>query len=117
MHVAPSTDGGLLAPLRRYLEIARDQERVLIGDAGPDVGKVFMACMGCGKIRPMYQLAEKKVACKCGSIRLRPTRIPEWQAAWWVLVVGGLWRRLILRKKETRFWEPRMPMRFRDPAY
>lgn len=112
------TGSGLRAALRRFSALAKDNERVLIGDAGPDVGKVFMVCDTCGRVRPMYRIAERRlISCRCGAIHMRPRHIPGWRAAWWVFVVGGLWRRLILRKQEAKYWEPRMQVRFREPQY
>ena len=78
----------------------------------PDVQRVFLACKECRRLKPHYDLYAKigygKPLCKCGSIFYRPTRIPEWKAAWLVLVVGWLWRNKI-RKCDQ--WDPRLPIR------
>lgn len=85
-------------------------ERVaFVSDDG--VQRIFIACNFCRRIMPHYYVygkLTKNASCKCGGNQFRPVRIPEWKAAWWVLVVGWLWRKTILRKPE---WDPRMPMR------
>jgi hypothetical protein len=78
-----------------------------------DVGRVFLGCKECRRIMPHYRAygpATKRGVgqCKCGSTMFRPIRIAEIRAAWWVVVVGWLWRKTI--RKET-LWDPRMPVR------
>jgi hypothetical protein len=74
---------------------------------------LFMACDKCGRIVPHWRYcmtaAEVKAAgghvgCWCGAITVRPSRIPEWKAAWWVLVRGYLIRKVLQRKQH---WDPR----------
>lgn len=79
----------------------------------PDVARVFLACMVCGRVKPHYELyadfSEKaKPLCWCGQHTFRPRHIPEWKAAWQVLVVGWLWRKVIRGKTQ---WDPRLPIR------
>ncbi len=82
--------------------------------ATEDIGRVFIACDGCGRVMPHYRVYGRVVKkptdglCACGSAMFRPRRLPEWRAMWWVLVVGYLWRNLIRRELE---WDPRMPVR------
>lgn len=49
-----------------------------------------------------------RMGCKCGNQTFRGRRLPEWRAAIWLLGVGYLWRKLILRKTD---WDPRLPLR------
>lgn len=67
----------------------------------------------------MYRAADKSEAsCRvCGDARVRPAHLSSLRAAWWVLVMGLLWRRLVCRKTEQRLWDPRMALRFRAPSY
>lgn len=80
--------------------------------ATPGVLRVFLRCMGCGRTMPHYHVYAKKGhgQCRCGGSMYRPTTLPEWQAAWWLLVVGWLWRKTIQRRPD---WDPRMPIRER----
>lgn len=82
----------------------------------PDVDRVFIACDRCQRVMPHYRVYGRVVRritdglCRCGGATFRPMRIPEWRAAWWVLVVGWLWRKTIRKELE---WDPRMPVRRR----
>lgn len=82
--------------------------------ASDEVGRVFIACDGCGRVMPHYRVygrVVKKVTdglCVCGSTLFRPRRLPEWKAMWWVLVRGWFWRKTIRGESE---WDPRMPVR------
>jgi hypothetical protein len=118
MHVAHA-EGGLRAALRRLWAVYRSPERVLIGDGGPDVGRVFVVCHSCGHLRRMWRLADKtELVCgQCGSSQMIPRRLSLVRAFYYVVIEGLLWRRLILRKRTQRLWDPRMSVRFREPAY
>ena len=79
----------------------------------PDVGRVFLTCKDCGRVKPHYHIYPNlgepaKPRCRCGSFYFRPKQISEVVAAWWVLVVGYLWRKTILHADQ---WDPRMPVR------
>ena len=79
----------------------------------PDVGRIFLGCYSCMKVKPHYHVyaaraSEGNPLCACGENKFRMIHIPEWRAAWWVVVVGWLWRKTILRKA---LWDPRMPVR------
>lgn len=85
----------------------------VIGTTSPDVGRVFMRCNDCGRLRPAYQIVMKagtftRIGCPCGSRYHRPFNPPLWQAVWWVVVVGLVWRKTLRR---LTLWDPRMPMR------
>lgn len=80
-----------------------------------DVGRVFLGCYRCRRVMPHWRAyathpTPTDGVCRCGATHFRPVRIPEWQAAIWVLVVGWLWRKTI--RGETQ-WDPRMPVRQR----
>ena len=78
----------------------------------PGVARVFLTCDHCKRVVPHYRVyGHKTVApgsCRCGCTQYRPTTIPEWKAAWWVLVVGWFWRKTVRRYAE---WDARMPVR------
>lgn len=80
----------------------------------PGMGRIFIACDRCHRIMPHYRVYGRVVKrptdglCKCGGALFRPRRINEVAAAWWVLVVGWLWRKTIRKEEE---WDPRMPIR------
>lgn len=76
----------------------------------PGVGRVFVRCDECQRVVPHYTITGKhgRLDCRCGGRVFRPVRLPEWQAAWWVLVVGLLWRRTIRRRPD---WDARVPVR------
>jgi len=82
----------------------------------PGVDRVFIACLSCGRVRPHYRAyafrpkTRDEAFCKCGGQHFRPVRLPEWKAAWWVLVVGWLWRKTLRREAQ---WDPRMPIQQR----
>lgn len=77
--------------------------------ATPEVGRIFLACDACQRVVPHYRAygPPATARCRCGGTLYRPVRIPEWQAAWRVLVVGWLWRKTICRRT---LWDPRMPV-------
>lgn len=89
--------------------------------ASDGVGRVFMACRkpGCGRVVPYWNLVIAKrergqrAGCKCGGGDVSPMHIPEWKAAWWVLVRGLLIRSLLFRKTN---WDPRMPSQMSEHA-
>lgn len=78
----------------------------------PGVSRVFIACDSCRRVVPHYRVFGSRAAaagcCRCGGTQYRPTVLPEWKAALWVLVVGWLWRKTLRRQAE---WDPRMPIR------
>lgn len=78
----------------------------------PGVDRVFLACDRCGRVVPHYQVyghrSEALGHCKCGHRQYRPIVLPEWKAAFWVLVVGWFWRKTVRKHVE---WDPRMPIR------
>lgn len=79
----------------------------------PDVGRIFIACDHCARVMPHYKVYGRMSKptdgmCRCGSRTYRPTRVPEWRAMLWVLVVGWFWRKTIQQETE---WDPRMPIR------
>jgi hypothetical protein len=78
----------------------------------PGVSRIFIACDACRRVVPHYRVyGSQRVAsgrCKCGNVQFRPTQLPEWKAAIWVLVIGWLWRKTIRKEQE---WDPRMPIR------
>lgn len=82
--------------------------------ATPDVGRVFLGCDKCRRVMPHYRaygpvtMKGAGVCAGCGGTTFRPVRLPEWKAAWWVLVVGWLWRKTI---RQEASWDPRMPIR------
>lgn len=89
----------------------RDPEAVAF--TTPDVQRVFLACMQCQRVKPHYDIYADlsdtaKPRCRCGHHTFRPRRISELNAAWRVLVVGWLWRKVIRRKVQ---WDPRLPIR------
>lgn len=79
----------------------------------PGIMRIFLGCTQCGRTVPHYRVYGRKVAgdCRCGNTSYRPKRLPEWQAAIWVLLVGWVWRKTILKREE---WDPRMPLRARE---
>ena len=78
----------------------------------PGVLRVFLACDACRRVVPHYRVYGSKAVtpgkCRCGQTQYRPTTLPEWKAALWVLGAGWLWRKTICRQVE---WDPRMPIR------
>jgi hypothetical protein len=82
----------------------------------PDVGRVFLVCHTCHRVKPHWDISPSDAdgedgdgRCRhCGDNTVIPFRIPEWHAAWWVLVKGWLWRKTIRRKER---WDPRLPWR------
>ena len=74
------------------------------------IGRVFLACHACGRVIPHWKVYGRggDGRCRCGSNTFRPARIPEWKAAFYVLVLGWLWRKTIRKQAE---WDPRMPVR------
>lgn len=80
----------------------------------PGIGRVFLGCASCGRVMPHYKVYGRVVEhirdgmCVCGGGMFKVTRLPDWKAMWWVLVVGWFWRKTV--KKEVE-WDPRMPIR------
>lgn len=80
----------------------------------PDVSRTFLRCRSCGRVVMHYWVSKRvgdtgRTGCPCGGIHVGPARIPEWQAAWYVLS-RLVWRKWLLKKP---FWDPRMPERSR----
>ena len=75
-------------------------------------GMMFMTCEKCHALVPHWRYcvtaeeykAHGIIGCRCGSMHVRPSIIPEWKAAYWVLVRGYLIRKLVQRKAN---WDPR----------
>jgi hypothetical protein len=89
--------------------------------ATPDVGRLFMICHVCHRVVPSWRLVGHAkqmphLGCVCGCQHVRPARIPEVQAAYWVLVRGLLIRRLLGRKRQQSEWDPRLPWRTGAPG-
>lgn len=78
----------------------------------PGVERYFIACASCGRTVPHYQVYGKKAhvrgLCTCGGSTFKPRTLSVVAAAWWLLVVGWMWRKTIRKQKE---WDPRMPIR------
>lgn len=89
-------------------------DRTHVAFADPHVGRVFIACDGCRRVKPHYEAyppaGEKgSFGCpKCHQKFFRPIHLPEWRAALWVLGVGWFWRKTVLKKER---WDPRVPIR------
>lgn len=85
--------------------------------ATPEVGRIFLACQTCGRTVPHYRVYGRVGAtktsgrCACGATMYRPIVLPAWKAAWWLLVVGWVWRKTMRREPE---WDPRMPIRMQE---
>lgn len=95
------------------MEMARLLDREAVAFSTPEVMRVFLACMTCGRVKPHYDLyappkVKGKPLCRCGGHTFRPRHISELSAAFRLLVIGWLWRK-VTRKQE--FWDPRMPIR------
>jgi hypothetical protein len=82
----------------------------------PEVGRIFVCCDDCKRVVPHYRITGRhgRLTCRCGGRLFRAKTISEWRAAWWTLVVGLFWRRLICRQVE---WDPRVPMRIVTGKY
>lgn len=91
----------------------------LLGNDDPTVGRIFMACQMCGRVRPIYRIADRtEVECwGCHGGAIRPIRLSPLRAAWWYFIKGIVWRKWMRRKREQRFWDPRMPVRRGEPEY
>lgn len=80
----------------------------------PDIARNFIVCDGCRRVMPHYRVYGRRPTrpdegrCKCGGLQFRPALLPTWQAAWWLFVVGWLWRKTIRGERE---WDPRVPFR------
>lgn len=117
MHVDGSNSGERGNPLSRLVRWLTDDH--LLGERDPSVGRVFVSCHQCRRYRPMYHIASKRhLRCpSCGSGELVPYRLPAWRAFWAYVICGVVWRKWMLRKREQRFWDPRMPVRLAEPDY
>jgi len=88
-------------------------DRVAFSDDG--VERWFVACTGCQRIRPYYELVAPKadavMMCPaCGERHVKPAIVRSWLRGFWLVMVKGyLWRHLILRKAHQQQWDPRMP--------
>jgi hypothetical protein len=81
----------------------------------PHVARVFMICDKCRQIVPSWRLVGLKLqksGCRCGCSKTWAMQIPEWKAAYWLLIRGWLIRKVLLRK--TTNWDPRLPLRDGD---
>lgn len=93
--------------------------RVTVGSS-PQVDRVFVICGDCGRVVPAWRCVMAKVqpgdriGCGCGSGVVLPRVIPNWRAAWWVLVRGFLIRRVLGRRRKQEDWDPRLPVRVTD---
>jgi hypothetical protein len=79
-----------------------------------DSGRIFIACADCRRVIPVWRVvghrAEVVGQCpSCGHGDFKPRQIPNWKAAWWVLVRGWLIRRVLQGK--TNDWDPRISWR------
>lgn len=90
--------------------------RTTLTDYTPDVARVFVCCEDCHRVVPHYTVSGRtgRLDCRCGGTTFRARRIPEWKAAWWVLVVGLLWRKTVCRRAD---WDARVPMRTAPSKY
>lgn len=91
--------------------------RDYVAGTTPGVTRAFMRCKSCHAVYRHYwgciPPGEKgQIGCKCGGTLAGFARLPEWQAAWWVISCY-VWRKLILKKT---FWDPRMPIRYEVPS-
>lgn len=79
--------------------------------ATPNVRRVFLRCDRCRRVIPIWRMIgplPRPSGCRCGCVKAWPSQIPEWQAAYWLLIRGWAVRHLIQRRPD---WDPRMPMR------
>lgn len=70
-----------------------------------------MCCDKCRRVVPAWRMLGRmpmKTGCVCGCTKTWAAHIPEWQAAWWLLIRGRFIRKILLRKEN---WDPRIPMR------
>ncbi len=80
----------------------------------PEVGRFFLTCKDCQRVIPKWRVIKHRAkknetgTCQCGCPYFQPRTIPEWKAAYWLLIRGWFWRKLICRNPD---WEPRMPWR------
>jgi hypothetical protein len=76
----------------------------------PGVDRIFIACGACHRTVPHYRVYGPTATgrCRCGHTMYRPVELPPWKAAWWLLVVGWLWRKTL---RQQTAWDPRMPLR------
>lgn len=85
--------------------------------ASEDVGRVFFLCRDCRRVIPSWNLIQARrsepIGCRCGGSFFVPRNISEWHAAYWVVVRGFLWRRVVQRRRD---WDPRVPDRTRQPG-
>lgn len=85
----------------------------------PTIGRIFIGCKDCLRVMPHYRIYGRRPTsprdgqCRCGGTQFRPVRLPEWKAAFWVVVVGWLWRKTINKQQE---WDPRMPVTMAEAA-
>lgn len=78
----------------------------------PEVARTFLRCGSCTRVVMHYWVCRGvgepgRTGCPCGGVHVRPTRIPEWKAAYYVLS-RYLVRKLLLKRT---YWDPRMPER------
>ena len=99
--------------MRNLLARLRDPHWVVY--TTPGVGRVFLACKQCGRTVPHYQAAysaeeatRHRPGCRgCGHPYYTYRALPTWKAVWWVLIVGVLWRKTLMRRER---WDPRTPV-------
>lgn len=78
--------------------------------ATPELLRIFLVCVKCGRVVPYYRLAGPHAPrrCRCGNGTVRPGSPAYLEGAAWVL--GTLaWRKWICRLGDA--WDPRAPMR------
>lgn len=88
-------------------------DKVVIGTASNEVGRIFVRCYDCRRVVPAWNLLKQKgdggrSGCKCGSNQVKPRNIGKPLGYWWYFVRGILIRKLILRKSN---YDPRIPYR------
>ena len=95
--------------LKRFWTWLSDDHAVF---TSPGVSRTFLRCSSCHRIVMHYWVCKGvgqtgRTGCPCGGVHVCSTRIPEWQAAWFVL------SRFVVRKclLKRPYWDPRMPER------
>ncbi len=91
--------------------IALLKNNAVVGVPEGASARIFVVCNECKKVVPSWRVVGTPIpgqqGCKCGSVKFRPSILPNYQAAWWVLVRG-----IALRKwRGYRQWDPRVPYR------
>ena len=79
--------------------------------SSPGVLRVLLCCDRCRRVVPFWRMVgvmPRPVGCVCGCSKVWPSNVPQWRAAYWLLVRGWLVRKLLCRLPD---WDPRMPLR------